>query len=68
MRDAFKETQEIQLLETLPGVGFILSVVIAYEMGDAGRFPSPGHFAAYSGTTPLVHASGGKGCGTQWRR
>jgi len=52
MREAFEETQEIQLLKTLPGVGFILSVVIAYEMGDTGRFPSPGHFSAYSGTTP----------------
>jgi transposase len=60
MRNVFEEAQEIKLLMTLPGVGFILAVVIAYEMGDVERFPSPGHFAAYAGTTPRVHASGGK--------
>jgi transposase len=45
---------------TLPGVGLILAVVIALEVGDVSRFPSAEKLAGYSGTTPRVHASGGK--------
>jgi len=41
-------------------VGFILSVVIASEVGDVRRFEGPDHFASYAGTTQRVHASGGK--------
>jgi transposase len=60
MREVFGATEEIELLKTLPGVGFLLGVVIAHEAGAIDRFPGPGNFASYSGTTPRVHASGGK--------
>lgn len=60
MKEVFSSTPEIELLMTLPGVGFLLAVVIAYEMGDVGRFAGAGNFASYAGTTPRVHASGGK--------
>jgi transposase len=40
---------QMQLLQTLPGVGLILSATIALE-----------RLASYCGTTPRVHASGGK--------
>jgi transposase len=60
MREAFKPTPEIALLITLPGVGFILAVVIALEVGDDTRFASNEKFAAYAGATPRVHASGGR--------
>ena len=45
---------------TLPGVGFILAVVIASELGDIKRFSSAECLASYSGMTPRVHSSGGK--------
>jgi transposase len=45
---------------TMPGVGFILSVVMVAEIGDVGRFEGPDHFASCAGTTPRLHASGGK--------
>src|ERR1700693_4482978 len=45
---------------TLPGVGVILAATIALEIGEVERFPSAMHLASYSGTTPRVHASGGK--------
>ena len=45
---------------TLPGVSFILSVVITSEIGDVRRFKGADHLASYAGTTPHVHASGGK--------
>lgn len=53
-------TAEMELLDTLPGVGLILSAVIALEVGDVRRFPDGEHLASYAGTTPRVHASGGK--------
>jgi transposase len=53
-------TPEMQLLRTIPGIGPILATVIALEIGDIGRFPSAGHLASYSGTTPRVKSSGDK--------
>jgi transposase len=56
----FKPTPAIQRLLTLPGVGLTLGVVIALEVGDVARFASAEKLAGYAGTTPRVHASGGK--------
>jgi transposase len=58
MKEVFKETQDMQLLETMPGVGFILAVVIGLEIGTVDRFGSAEQMASYSGLTPRVHASG----------
>jgi len=60
MNKLFKETELHRLLKTMPGIGFILAVVILQEIGDIGRFGSAERFASYSGVTPRVHASGGK--------
>ena len=60
MRKVFRTNRQMELLQTLPGVGFILSVVILLETGEVSRFPDAPRLAAYSGTTPRVHASGGK--------
>ena len=38
MKAVFEETDEARLLKTLPGVGFILSVVMSGEIGEIGRF------------------------------
>jgi len=60
MREVFAETEEVKLLRTMPGVGFLLAVVIALEIGEVGRFGRAEQLASYAGTTPRVHASGGK--------
>ncbi len=60
MREVFKKTPELELLMTLPGIGFILGIVILLEVGDVHRFPDAEHLAGYAGTTPRVDASGGK--------
>lgn len=60
LRAAFAQTPDITRLMTLPGVGLILAVVIALEVGDVRRFPRAEQLAAYAGTTPRVHASGGR--------
>jgi transposase len=56
----FKPTPVIQQLLTLPGVGLTLAVVIALEVGEVTRFATAEKLASYAGTTPRVHASGGK--------
>jgi len=53
-------TREAQLLDSLPGVAFILSVVMSLEIGDVARFASAEKLAGYAGPTPRVKASGGK--------
>jgi len=58
--EILEEDGEMRLLMTLPGVGKILSCVIACEVGDVDRFPGPSHFASYSGLVPVVRSSGGK--------
>lgn len=60
IESAFEKNEQIKHLMTLPGVGFILAVVIWLEIGDAARFNSPQRLASYSGTVPSVHASGDK--------
>ena len=60
MKEAFQTTPELEPLMSAPGIGFILGIVIASEIGDVHRFPSAGHLASYAGTTPRVHSSGGK--------
>lgn len=54
------QNQPMRLLRSIPGIGAILAAVIALEAGDVERFGSAERFASYAGTTPRVHASGGK--------
>jgi transposase len=60
MREVFAPNPQIRDLMSLPGVGFILAVVIFSEVGEIVRFVSAGHFTSYAGTAPRVTASGGK--------
>jgi len=60
MAEVFRETEEIRLLLSLPGVGPLLAVVIALELGEIARFPDASRLASYAGTTPRVHSSGGR--------
>lgn len=60
MRELFNQTEETRLLSSIPGIGFLLSVVISLEIGDIERFSGPDRLASYSGTTPRVYSSGGK--------
>jgi transposase len=54
------DTPRMRQLQSLPGIGRILSAVIAVEVGTIDRFPSASNYTSYAGTTPTVHSSGGK--------
>lgn len=49
-----------QRLRTIPGIGPVLGLSLAVEIGDISRFSSPSHLRGYSGLTPAVFQSGEK--------
>jgi transposase len=58
----------LYLLQTIPGVGKILSLVILYEIGDINRFPTVGNFASYARLVACAKESAGKKHGTSGRK
>lgn len=49
---------DCRLLQTAPGIGPILGYIIATEIGDITRFPTPKQLVGYTGLIPRVHQSG----------
>ena len=60
LAEVIRKTKAMGLLQTLPGVGEILSAVMALELGEVSRFASADRLASYAGTTPRVYSSGDK--------
>lgn len=60
IREVIAVTPDMKILRSLPGVGPVLAITIALEVGDVGRFPDNKHLASYSGMVPRVNSSGGK--------
>ena len=60
MRTLVQDTPEMNMLRSLPGIGWILSAVVGLELGTIQRFASAERYASYSGTTPRVRSSGDK--------
>ena len=52
---------QIELLQTIPGVGEKVAQVIVAETGaDMSRFPTAAHLAAWAGLAPAMHQSAGR--------
>src|SRR5688500_6191033 len=52
---------QLELLQTIPGVGpKVAQVILAETGGDMSRFPSAAHLAAWAGVAPAVYESAGK--------
>ena len=60
LEQVFAPTREHELLQSLPGVGFLLAVVIASEIGDIRRFKRAENLTGYAGVVSRVLSSGGK--------
>jgi transposase len=58
------DAQTLYLLQTMPGVGKILSLVLLYEIHDISRFPSVQDFASYCRIVKCAKESAGKRYGT----
>jgi transposase len=51
-------------LQTVPGIGKILALVLLYEMHDVSRFATAGQFLSYARLVRCPHESAGKRLGT----
>jgi transposase len=48
------------LLQSLPGIGKVLGLILLYEIQDIKRFPEDGNFLSYSRLVRCEHESAGK--------
>jgi transposase len=48
----------VALLDTIPGVGDLLGLTLASEIGDVSRFASPRKLIGYAGLSPKINQSG----------
>ena len=53
-----KMIPEVDLLQSIPGVGPVYAALIAVEIGDIGRFRDSSHLASYAGVAPRKEESG----------
>ena len=58
------DAQTLYLLQTVPGIGKILSLVLLYEIHQIDRFPRVQDFASYCRLIKCAKESGGKRLGT----
>src|SRR4029453_19248014 len=60
LRPLARADPRVALLVTIPGIGDLLGLTIASEIGDISRFASARKLVGYSGLTPRVYQSGDK--------
>jgi len=60
LKEALKGDRRVELLLTVPGLGVLLSAVVALEIDDIRRFATSSKLVAYAGLVPTTHSSGGK--------
>jgi transposase len=58
------DVQTYHRLQTIPGVGKVLALVLLYEIHDLSRFETVGQFLSYARLVRCVHESAGKKLGT----
>ena len=56
------------LLKTIPGVGDLLGLTLASEIGDVTRFATPRKLVGYAGLAPRVNQSGDRSRTAPYRR
>lgn len=57
IRDAVSKNRNAELLKTVPGIGNIVALALASEIGDISRFSDMDHLASYFGLVPSVRNS-----------
>jgi transposase len=58
LRPLARADARVELLETIPGIGPLLGLTMAAEIGDVARFPSARQLVGYAGLAPKVKQSG----------
>lgn len=62
------DPQAYRRLQSIPGVGRILALVLLYEIHDIKRFPDPGKFLSYARLVKGSHESNGKKKGSPGKK
>jgi transposase len=62
------DANTLYLLQTVPGIGKVLSLVLLYEIHQIERFPSVQEFASYCRLVKCSKESGGKRLGTSGKK
>ena len=58
LRPLARADERVRLLVTIPGIGDLLGLTIASEIGDISRFATARKLVGYSGLTPRIYQSG----------
>jgi transposase len=58
LRELGADHRYVALLQTVPGVAWVLGYTIAAEIGDIARFPTAKKLVGYTGLCPRVYQSG----------
>jgi len=58
LRRRYQKVKPVQLLMSIPGIGFITALTLYAEICDVRRFSKPDKLAHYCGLVPRVHQSG----------
>jgi len=57
IRKTARESDDVRLVMTIPGVDFYLASLISSFTGDVNRFPSDNHLASFLGIIPATRDS-----------
>jgi transposase len=55
-----EQNEDCRLLQTIPGIGLLISTALVAAIGDAGAFNNGRELAAWLGLVPRQHSTGGK--------
>src|SRR4051794_1058569 len=58
LRPLSRADARVVLLDTIPGIGDLLGLTLASEIGDVARFSSPRKLIGYAGLAPKINQSG----------
>src|SRR4051794_7832113 len=58
LRPLARADARVVLLDTIPGIGELLGLTLASEIGDVARFGSPRRLIGYAGLAPKISQSG----------
>lgn len=62
------DSRAYELLNSIPGIGRVLGMMIAFETGPTTRYAKPGNYASYARTVSAIRYSDGKKKGENNRK
>jgi len=60
VKELFAQNPDAMLLDSLPGIGTFLALLLSVEIDGVERFDDPKKLASYAGLVPSTYSSGGK--------